>query len=239
MKPKTIYFSFALLFLSCLVQSQQPVPADADAFYKKAMNSINEKHIKWIKQTATSNRLSMDETGIRKLVSSYASQNNFNNMDIEALVALVMMQAAKDNEQDLKDAMEQIKKTNEEKQKLRDAQEAMEKNKNAMSTQTLDSFRSLTKTRINTTQKTQTARLQANPTVTRVNTPVNTKASTTDIKKVQDDLQAKHDSLSELSEERSLKMQMLMDRRSKAMEMLSNIMKKISETQDSIIQNMK
>src|SRR6185503_14641334 len=170
MKPKTIYFSFALLFLSCLGQSQQPVPADADAFYKKAMSSINARHIKWIKQTATSNRLSMDETGIRKLVSSYASQNNFNNMDIEALVALVMMQATKDNQQDLKDAMEQIKKTNEEKQKLREAQQSMEKRKDAMSTQTLDSFRSLTKPRVNTIQKTQTTRLQTTPTVTKVNT---------------------------------------------------------------------
>jgi len=238
MKPKAICFSFALLFLSHFVQSQQPVPADADAFYKKAMSSINARHIKWIKQTATSNRLSMDETGIRKLVSSYASQNNFNNMDIEALVALVMMQATKDNQQDLKDAMEQIKKTNEEKQKLREAQQAIEKNKDAMSRQTLDSFKLLTNPRVNPTQKTQTARLQS-PAVTKVNTPVTTKASAAEITKVQDDMKAKLDSLNELSEQRNLKMQMYMDRRSKAMETLSNIMKKISETQDSIIQNMK
>ena len=239
MKPKTICFSFAFLFLSHFVQSQQQVPADADAFYKKAMTSINAKHIKWIKQTATSNRLSMDEAGIRKLVSGYAGQNNLNNMDIEALVALVMMQVAKDNERDLKDAMEQVKKTNEEKQKMREAQEAMEKNKNAMSTQTLDSFRSLVRSGVNATQKTQTARLQTTPNVTKVNTTVTAKASVTDIKKVQDDMQAKQESLNELSEQRSLKMQMYMDRRSKTMETLSNIMKKISETQDSIIQNMK
>ena len=47
------------------------------------------------------------------------------------------------------------------------------------------------------------------------------------------------DNLSELSEAESLRLQMLLDRRAKAMEALSNIMKKLHETSQTIIENMK
>ena len=47
------------------------------------------------------------------------------------------------------------------------------------------------------------------------------------------------DSVSELSEEESLRLQMAMDRLSKLMSTLSNILKKISDTADSIARNLK
>ena len=47
------------------------------------------------------------------------------------------------------------------------------------------------------------------------------------------------DSLSELSEEESLRLQIAMDRLSKLMSTLSNILKKISDTADSIARNLK
>lgn len=54
-----------------------------------------------------------------------------------------------------------------------------------------------------------------------------------------DNFKGQLDSLSEMSEQQSLRLQMMMDRRSKMISTLSNIMKKISETSSSIIQNMK
>lgn len=51
--------------------------------------------------------------------------------------------------------------------------------------------------------------------------------------------QDKHDSMNEMSEMTSMRLQMAMDRRSKFVEALSNIMKKMSDTDSSIIQNMK
>jgi hypothetical protein len=54
-----------------------------------------------------------------------------------------------------------------------------------------------------------------------------------------ENLKGQMDSLSDLSEQVSLRLQMMMDRRSKMISTLSNIMKKISETSSSIIQNMK
>jgi len=47
------------------------------------------------------------------------------------------------------------------------------------------------------------------------------------------------DSLSEMGEQESLRLQMAMDRMSKMMSTLSNILKKISDTSSSIIQNLK
>ncbi len=49
----------------------------------------------------------------------------------------------------------------------------------------------------------------------------------------------KLDSLSEMGEMESLRLQMAMDRLSKMMSTVSNLMHKISETQDAIVQNMK
>jgi hypothetical protein len=47
------------------------------------------------------------------------------------------------------------------------------------------------------------------------------------------------DTMSDMSEEESLRLQMMMDRRSKFIQAMSNIEKKIAETQDSLVQNLK
>lgn len=52
-------------------------------------------------------------------------------------------------------------------------------------------------------------------------------------------LNAALDGMNEMSEMTSLRLQMLMDRRSKFISTLSNIMKKVSSTQDMLVQNLK
>jgi hypothetical protein len=47
------------------------------------------------------------------------------------------------------------------------------------------------------------------------------------------------DSMSEMGEMESLRLQMAMDRMSRMMATLSNLLKKISDTQNSIVQNIK
>ena len=54
-----------------------------------------------------------------------------------------------------------------------------------------------------------------------------------------DELKGKLDGMNEMSEMTSLRLQMTMDRRSKFISTLSNIMKKISTTQDTLVQNLK
>jgi len=56
---------------------------------------------------------------------------------------------------------------------------------------------------------------------------------------IRDGLKNQLDSVSEMSEMTSLRLQMAMDRRSRLLQTLSNIMKKISSTDDGLVQNMK
>lgn len=54
-----------------------------------------------------------------------------------------------------------------------------------------------------------------------------------------DELKGKLDGMSEMSEETALRLQLTMDRRAKLISTLSNMMKKISTTQDTLVQNIK
>jgi hypothetical protein len=54
-----------------------------------------------------------------------------------------------------------------------------------------------------------------------------------------DQLKSDLDSMSEMGEMESLRLQMAMDRLSKMMSTLSNLLKKISDTQDAMVQNIK
>jgi hypothetical protein len=60
-----------------------------------------------------------------------------------------------------------------------------------------------------------------------------------DLNTVQSDFKSRLDSMNEMSEMTSMRLQMAMDRRSKFMDALSNIMKKISDTSESVVQNIK
>ena len=63
--------------------------------------------------------------------------------------------------------------------------------------------------------------------------------SVAELKVLQGDIQSNVDGLNELSEMTSLRLQMTMDRRSKFISTLSQMMKKISTTQDTLVQNIK
>jgi hypothetical protein len=63
--------------------------------------------------------------------------------------------------------------------------------------------------------------------------------ATKDVKSPLNKLKERLDSLAELGETESLRLQMAMDRLSKMMSMLSNILKKMRETQENIINNLK
>jgi len=59
------------------------------------------------------------------------------------------------------------------------------------------------------------------------------------LRSIQDDLKGQLDSMNEVSEMTSLRLQMSMDRRSRLMATLSNIMKKIGDSTDAIVRNLK
>jgi hypothetical protein len=109
---------------------------------------------------------------VAQVRSGFQGLGNLSNEDVEALAFLVMMQATKDAQSELKNIMDGVKKANRQKQGQRAARN----------------------------QK---------------------------------------DAMSDMSEEESLRLQMAMDRQSKFIQTLSNVEKKMAQTQDSIVQNLK
>lgn len=233
MRSKLFSLISVLFFIGLSVQAQKPLPANAEVFYQKAMRSINQKHINWIKSTAQNvNKQKMDESAIQSSATTYANENHLANTDIIGLVCLIMVEAAKQANQDLRNLAQETDKLNKEKQKLRDAEKKMEQMKQdqSMSKQRLDSFRLIAR---------PVSNLPQTKPVKRTNVFITTKPSVSEIKQVQDDLKSKLDSMNEISMMSQVRLQMMMTAYDQTFNTLSNIMKKISQTQDGIIQNLK
>ena len=69
--------------------------------------------------------------------------------------------------------------------------------------------------------------------------PAADQPSKTELQTQIDQLKGDLDSMAEMGEAESVRLQMAMDRMSKMMSALSNLLKKISDTQDAVVQNMK
>jgi hypothetical protein len=126
--------------------------------------------------------------------------------DIEALSFIVMMEASKSGQEDLRAIMEQVKAISAQKKKVSAALKQRPE-------RGLDPFL-----------------------VSSLISAVTTKA---ELSTVIDQIKADIDSMSEMGEMESLRLQMAMDRMSKMMSTLSNLLKKISCTASQITQNMK
>ena len=165
------------------------------------------------------------------------------NSDIEALAFIVMVEAAKSAAEDLKEIMNEIQAKNAAKQKLR---ELLKKVK-------CDIANNSGKVRLEFGQNGMGSERAYHHVFIPVEDPCSEsglklietelhQGRITDIsilESIRDDLRDKLDSLSEMGEMESLRLQMIMDRRSKMIQTLSNIMKKMSDTSQSIIQNIK
>lgn len=166
--------------------------------------------------------------------------------DTAALAFIVMMQAARDMNEDLKATMAEVKAATAAKQHLRELIRKIRRDVAA------NAGRGSNHAAINLTTGLGSERAyhrvpmpSPDPDATAGVRLVITDLHPGRIKHVEqlqailDDLKGELDSLSELSELESLRLQMLMDRRSKFISTLSNLLKKISSTQDTLIQDLK
>jgi hypothetical protein len=131
--------------------------------------------------------------------------------DLEAIAFIVMMQAAHSAQEDLKAIMEQAKAINASKEKLRGL---------------FDKTQAAPPLRHGTLNFESVFQVMATLYAKQL------EAET-------DELLGSLDSLSEMGEMESLRLQMAMDRLSKMMSTLSNLLKKASETSSQIVQNLK
>jgi hypothetical protein len=120
-------------------------------------------------------------------------------VDIDALVQMVFVESVRQAEEDLRDAMAEVERSNAEKKALRDSKPALRQPPVALS-----------------------------PAAGDVSAPALDAAG-----------REKVEALGESSEIESLRLQRAQDRYAKAAEVMSNVMKKMSDTHDQIIQNQK
>lgn len=135
---------------------------------------------------------------------------DLSGMDVEALVQLVMFQAAQQAEQELRDQIAQMRAANQQKRAQREAAQKMHKDQAASRDAIHAEY------------------AHAETSGSRADLDANDASDKDDI-----------DSLGDLTEMQQLRLQVYMDRRQKAYEMLSNVMKKQSDMQDTIIGNLK
>ena len=219
--------SFLFLFVISFATAQEKPSPEAEAFFKKVMSQINPRHVAWVKSTAkTANE--------KNEATNWAVLGNLNSGDVEALCFLVMMQASKSTQEDLKAIMAKVKAINKQKQELRDMQSKMREEQQSMRSAMLDSFKLLR-------NKTIALQNHQNPdTVKFIRSGIVRKQlSKTDIGAMIEQTKNDLNSMNEMRELDQTRMQMYMDRRDKAMEALSNFMKKFSDSQENIIKNLK
>jgi hypothetical protein len=152
--------------------------------------------------------------GMKAQRASWATPGAMNGGDIEAIAFLVLMQAAKSAREDLKAVMDAVRELNRRKARRREARQAEKKacRRNRIDAAACDADGA-------TRKALKLMRVLEDLSL--------------------DELRKDVDSMSEIGEMESLRLQMAMDRLSKMMSALSNLLKKTSDTADAIARNLK
>jgi hypothetical protein len=242
-KTRFVAFILSLFVLSLKICAQPALPAGAEALFQKAMSQINQRHVSWVQTAAkTVTEKKLNEAEIKDMAAQYGVLGSLNTLDIEAIIFFVLMQAVKSEQEELRAMLSKMKDINDQKKAIREALARLEEKKKPVTWVQLDSFMLLVNDQpfpqqvnpANTVQPERTTSIDTSK-KPRTNSPV-TKA---EIDKVKEQLKSKLDSLRELGEKESMRIQALLDRMTTMINWLSNILKKISKAQNSIIQNLK
>lgn len=252
-------YIIALLFFSPVsLFAQSCLPAGAEAFYLKAMQQINTKHARWI--STELNAINAGTVSLAKIETDAAMYGNLGQLaegDIEALAFLVMMETSKAAQEDLKSIMDAIKAMNKQKQALREAVSLMRKRetelknnlrKEYMTRKEYDSIKNgmvaipilrPLKLKLPFTDSLLTMPVVREQWSVPLLKPGNLSPAVVEFEQLFNNARDKLDNMNEMGEMESLRMQLAMDRYNKIMSTLSNMMKKISKTEEEIIQNLK
>ena len=177
-----LFFVFCTILFSksLIAQVSKVIPPDAEDFYNKSMPLLRPQLKNIVLHAAKSieNR-KINADSLAQVLNANKALNGMSNNDIEGIIVLIMVQASKDADADLKSMVLEIGRRNE-----------------------------LKKEGSSNTQ-------------------------------VSNNLENKKESQEEINEMQNLKLQMIMDRKSDMAEEVSYVMKKISGTQQNIINKLK
>lgn len=162
---------------------------------------------------------------------AYPNVSGLSDSDILALCMIVMMDAAQDAEADLKAIMDGVQQINKLKKELRQDLQALHGSRTSSSGHRFD-FDNL---KITSRTGLVYYRVPKLPPFPHSSEGLTLAQLDADVASINSEL----DSMNELGETESLRLQMAMDRKSKLIEALSNILKKISDTDSQILQNLK
>ncbi|MFZ0821315.1 MAG: hypothetical protein WAM91_14700 [Candidatus Acidiferrales bacterium] len=222
--------------------AMRPIPAEMKRRVEAMQLKLQPSARSWIEQQARieAKRPAPDLPGLDAAVRQrFANSNkNLSDADMNAIVFVVLMQSVQDGEGDLQNMMNQMQAINSQKQALRqladetnrDAAQNAKQNGSAQCASALCKSLPgrLANLRAATSKMPHPVSLQAPERLTYG-----------DLARIQAQLQGAVNSMNESSETQSLELQMTMDRRSKLIDTLSNVLKKISDTSDSVVQNLK
>ena len=182
-------------------------------------------------------------------------QREFRNpstTESEVIMYTIMYETLQALEEDMKELAEEINKMNRAKSKLRKQiqeirKQISESRSKPQKTQELKTLKRPAETRPSASRLKSQPKLKESthlgikfPQTPKVpELPDTGKVTIQGLKTLLDDLKGKLDGMNEMSEMTSLRLQMTMDRRSKFISTLSQMMKKISTTQDILVQNIK
>jgi hypothetical protein len=155
--------------------------------------------------------------------------------DVDTLVALVLVEAAKQAERNLRALADKQRAALEARKKIRALQEALDR-------QVADASGKPDRAPCGPPAcgglGLEAVAAAVRQTSARVTLPATEPATVGDLRKVADEMKRKADSLSEVGETESLRLQTAMDRLSKLMATLSNLVKQVSETSASILRKL-
>lgn len=221
------------------------IPPEITRRVQTLRSKLQPSAIAWVQQQAklesqkpAPDAASIEAAARNRFPALNTRGNSANASDINSLVMLVMMQSANDSDNDLKDAMAQMQAINNAKQQLRNLMSQMQAEQAAMQSQLKNEYCQTEPCRaLPARLKELSAATSTFPHPVQTTAPA--KLTAANLNTLSSQLKSDLDSMNEMSELTSMRLQMAMDRRSKFVEALSNIMKKIDDSNSSILQNIK
>lgn len=158
---------------------------------------------------------------------------DFSGADIDSLVQLVMTESVRQADADLRDTMAQMREANARKARMRDMAAAQREAKKGLSDEARAGYSRPESKAVCVDPPCQFLRMAVPPPLdqAKIVVPQGPGGSP--------DAEPAPDSMSEMNEMDQMRMQMAMDRKSKAMQALSNLLKKSSDTAATITSNLK
>lgn len=221
-----ILVTLAVAFSPPLFAQPPEFPAGAQALEASLLSKVGPQARAWIQQEAARELTagSVSETTAKRAVAANGAFGNLGDADIAAIAFLVLMEATRSAQQDLKAIMDHVKQIDAAKASIRPpsqhAQQASRTTANAGSAPA-------TAASPRAAANLSSVAIQPRP-LPRAEFDRRLAAATQN-----------QDALRQLSEMESLQLQMAMERKAQLMSIISNLMKKVSDTSQTLTQNLK